>query len=247
MKTKVLSILTALASVCLFAHAGNTITMGELTKAQQDSIIFAFPKCTEGTVYMKDGSVARAKLNYNFYEPQVLFWNDKPEFPGDSLRRLDNLTEVILIEIGDRTFVPALSGLGEVILNNRISLIQTKKVNISEKKTGAYGTGGSTSSIRNVSSINNNGTTGGNYSGQTSFASVKYEFSSNSELSVDYTLFLMKDGKVYPLTKKNLSKLFPKASSFIKQYLEEQKPDLDNPQDMLDLVNLANANEQSGK
>ena len=73
---------------------------------------------------------------------------------------------------------------------------------------------------------------------------VRDEFSSNSALSVAYTLFLMKDGKTYPLTKKNLLKLFPKAAGFISQYLEEQKPDLDSPQDMLNLVNLANANEK---
>lgn len=247
MKTKAFFLAAALCAGCIHAHANGPITMGDLTKAQQDSIIFAFPQCTQGTIYLKDGSIISTKFNYNYYEPQVLFWNDKPEFPGDTLRRLDNLAEVILLEIGDRSFVPVLSGIGEVILNNKVSLVQTKKVNISEKKTGAYGTGGSTASIRNVSSINNNATSGGNYTGQTTFATVKYEFSSNSELTVDYTLFLMKDGKTYPLTKKNLSKLFPKAAGFVKQYLEDHKPDLDNPEEMLDLVNLANANEQSAK
>lgn len=247
MKSKI--ILSAVLMLALSCAAGlsaqHKITMGDLSQAQQDSIIFAFPQATEGTLYYKDGSVAKSKFNYNFYEPQLLFWNDKPEFPEDTLRRLNDLSNIVVAEIGDRTFVPALSGLGEMILSNRISLISCKKVNISEKKTGAYGTGGSTSSIRNVSSFNSNGTTSsGTYTGQTTSSVVKYEFSSNSEISVAYTLFLLKDGKTYPLTKKNLLKLFPKASGFISQYLEEQKPDLDNPQDMLNLVNLANANEK---
>lgn len=246
MKTK-LSFLLLLAFLCSFSAQGQKkITMGDLSKEQQDSIIFAFPKATEGTIYYKDGSIAKSRFNYNYYEPQLLFWKDKPEFPEDTLRRLNDMNNIVVVEIGDRTFVPALSGLGELILNNRISLISCKKVNISEKKTGAYGTGGSTSSIRNVSSFSNtNGTTsGGTYTGQTTAGVVRYDFSDNSELSVAYTLFLMKDGKTYPLTKKNLLKLFPKAAGFISQYLEEQKPDLDSPQDMLNLVNLANANEK---
>ena len=247
MKSKLILSLTFLFAVSCAANlcAQKKITMGDLSKAQQDSIIFAFPRATEGTLYYKDGSIAKSRFNYNYYEPQLLFWNDKPEFAEDTLRRLNDLSNIVVAEIGDRTFVPALSGLGELILNNRISLISCKKVNISEKKTGAYGTGGSTASIRNVSSFNSNGTTGSEtYTGQTTASVVKYEFSSNSELSVAYTLFLMKDGKTYPLTKKILLKLFPKAAGFISQYLEEQKPDLDSPQDMLNLVNLANANEK---
>ncbi|MDE6630111.1 MAG: hypothetical protein K2K11_01650, partial [Bacteroidales bacterium] len=123
MKTK-LSLVLLLALLGTFSAQGQKkITMGDLSKAQQDSIIFAFPKATEGTLYYKDGSIAKSRFNYNYYEPQLLFWNDKPEFPEDTLRRLNDLSNIVVAEIGDRTFVPALSGLGELILNNRISLI----------------------------------------------------------------------------------------------------------------------------
>lgn len=221
------------------------VTMGDLTKQQRDSIIFAFPKCTPGTVYMKDGSIAKSDLNYNYYEPQVLFRNDKPTSPEDTLRRLDNLGEVSLIEIGDRSFVPVLgTSLGEIIWDNRtISLVVTKKVNIEEKKAGAYGTGGSTSSIQSVSSFT--GSSGvnrsGNYTGQTSFTSVNYDFASNAELSIDTRLFLLQGTKTLPVSKKNLTKAFPKAANFIKQYIDEQKTDLENPQEVINLINLANA------
>lgn len=236
-------LLAALAS----KPASAQITMGDLTKEQRDSIIFAFPSCTPGTVYMNDGSIAKVDLNYNYYEPQVLFRNEDPTSPEDTLRRLDNMENVILIEIGDRSFVPVLgSGLGEIILNNQVqvSVVMTKKVNIEEKKTGAYGTGGSTSSIRSVSSFTGTSgvTSGGSYTGQTSFTNVNYDFASNAELTIDQRLFLMKDGKVVPVSKKNLAKMFPKAASFIKQYIDEQKPDLENPEEVINLVNLANAN-----
>lgn len=237
-----LILLLGFFGVSSYSQAG--IVMGDLTKKQQDSIIFAFPGCTDGTVYFKNGDVVRAKLNYNYYEPQVLFYNDKPEFEGDSLRRLDNLADVLLIEIGDRSFVPVLGGLGEIILNHKVKLILSKKVNIEEKKTGAYGTGGSTSSIRSVSGVSNNGTAGGGYTGQTSFTNVEYDFSKSSELNIDIRLFLMKDDKIAPITKKNLTKYFPQAAGFIKQYIEEQNPDLDNPEQMINMINLANANEK---
>ena len=58
MKTK-LSFLLLLALLCSFSAQGQKkITIGDLSKAQQDSIIFAFPQATEGTLYDKDGSIA---------------------------------------------------------------------------------------------------------------------------------------------------------------------------------------------
>lgn len=243
MKTRIICIIAFLMAG-LFNMGNAGIVMGDLTKAQRDSLIFAFPHCTPGSVYMKDGSIIQARLNYNFYESKVLFINDKPEFEGDTLRTLDNLSDILLIEIGDRSFVPVLAGLGEIVLNNRVKLIVSRKVNITEKKTGAYGTSGSTSSSRKVSGFTGNGTSGGNYSGQTSFATVAYDFENNAEINIDERLFLMKEDKVSPLTKKNLTKFFPKASGFIKQYLEEQNPDLENRQQMTTLINLANANEK---
>lgn len=116
-------------------------------------------------------------------------------------------------------------------------------MNIEEKKAGAYGTGGSTSSIQSVSSFT--GSSGvnrsGNYTGQTSFTSVNYDFASNAELSIDTRLFLLQGTKTLPVSKKNLTKAFPKAANFIKQYIDEQKPDLENPQEVINLINLANA------
>ncbi len=242
MKTKILTLLASILLISFAARGQKKVTMGDLTKQQQDSIIFAFPACTKGTVYFKNGSVYNGKLNYNYYNPQVLFRNDKPVSPEDTLRRLDNLADVVMIEIGDKRFVPVLSGIGEIILDNKTSLVLSRKVNIEEKKTGAYGTGGSTSSIRSVSGFSNNGTSDGSYSGQTSFTNVEYDFAANSEISVDNRLFLLKDGKVSPLTKKSLLKHFPGAADYINRYLEEQKPDLDDVDQMRNFVNLIYAN-----
>lgn len=244
MKRKIfLSFALLLTGFFSLSQAG--IVMRDLSKAQRDSILFAFPHCTPGTVYMKDGSVVNARLNYNYYEPQVLFINDKPEFEGDTIRRMDNLSDVLLIEIGNRSFVPVLGNmLGEIVMNHKVKLVVSRKVNINEKKSGAYGTSGSTSSSRKVSGFTGNGTSASSYSGQTSFATVSYDFESNAEVEIDERLFLMKEDKVAPLSKKNLLKFFPKASGFIKQYLEEQKPDLDSREDMTTLINLANANEK---
>ncbi|MDE5574469.1 MAG: hypothetical protein K2I87_02000, partial [Bacteroidales bacterium] len=69
MKTRI-SILLILTVLMSFAAQGQKkITMGELSKRQQDSILFAFPQCTKGTIYFKNGSVYNGKLNYNHYEP----------------------------------------------------------------------------------------------------------------------------------------------------------------------------------
>lgn len=248
MNAKILSIPAFLLALASLMPASAQITMGELSKQQRDSIIFAFPACTSGTMYMQDGSIAKEKFNYNYYEPQLLFINREPTAPEDTLRRFDNLAAVSVVEIGDRTFVPVLGGLGEIIFNdkaNNVSLVISKKVNIEEKKTGAYGTGGSTSSIRSVSSFTGaSGVSSSGYTGQSNFTSVNYDFDSNAELSVDIRLFLLKGTKIIPVSKKNLAKMYPKAEDFIKKYFDEQKPDIENPQDVINLMNLARTNAQ---
>lgn len=244
MKTKILMILASVLCLVWSAQAQQKLTMGDLTKAQQDSILFAFPHTTKGSVYFKNGSVYNGYLNYNHHNPQVLYRNPEKErtSPDDTLRRLDNLADVVMIEIGNKRYVPTLSGIGEIILDNKVSLVLSRKVNIEEKRTGAYGTGGSTSGNSRVSGFSNNGTGDGSYSGQTSFANVNYDLPSTAEIHIDNRLFLMKDGKVNPLTKKNLLKLFPGAADYIKRYLDEQKPDLDNVDQMRNFVNLIYAN-----
>ncbi|MDR2556762.1 MAG: hypothetical protein LBC49_03510, partial [Bacteroidales bacterium] len=86
------------------------------TAQQKDSIVFAFPDFTRGTVVLKDGSQVKTSLNYNYLNQNVLYIDDKT---GQELK-LDNLKDVALIEIGKRYFVPVLMGLGELVVYDNI-------------------------------------------------------------------------------------------------------------------------------
>ncbi|MEG1499210.1 MAG: hypothetical protein RRX93_05410 [Bacteroidales bacterium] len=235
-----------------------------LTKEQQDSIIWAFPKQVDGMVYFKDQSKGNvpAKLNYNYYSQITTFENPKPTNEEDSILKLDNVNEVFMIVMGPKTFIPIGSTLGELLVDDVVCLVDSKKVNVTEAKTGAYGTGGSTSSISNVQSIDGNagsrsgggkGMDGSNgsstsFSGANYSASAnQYNFSANVKFMISNYFFLMKDMKLYPLTRKNLKKNFPHIEDFIEQYITDNKPDFSNKEDMVTFISLCNGRENEAK
>ncbi|MDR1973511.1 MAG: hypothetical protein LBQ31_02435 [Bacteroidales bacterium] len=211
-----------------------------------DSVIFAFPDLTRGTVVLKDGSKTKTLVNYNYYNQNFLY---KDQTTGQILK-LDNLKDVAYVEVGRRYFIPVLTGLGELIVYDDICLVYSKKVNVEAKKEGAYGTASSTSSISNVSNIegtNNSGSSQGTLGTSVSsgiaspVAGVNYSASINDKLfggqvkiSLDERLFLSPNPliegktKIIPLTKKNLLKIFPTKTALINSYFEEHNPDLEN-------------------
>ncbi|MDR0762931.1 MAG: hypothetical protein LBF01_00340 [Bacteroidales bacterium] len=239
----------------LFVLLSFTITTFAQTKGL-DSIIFAFPDYTRGTVTLKDGSQVKTVLNYNYHNQNVLY---KDAATGQELK-LDNLKDIALIEVGKKYFIPVLTGLGELVVYDNICLVYSKKISIEAKKEGAYGTAASTSSISNVSGLEGTGAAGGSRYGKgatsvgggTSNSSVSganysaaindKSFGSQTKIKTDERFFLCPLGetKVIPLTKKNLLKSFPSATAFINSYFDKNNPDLENLEQAKILVTLCN-------
>lgn len=252
--TLILSILFCLLSLESIAQKKNKFEQEKIEKRKQDSIILAFPEFIDGVVYFKNQTKNNAKLNYNHYKQELLFMG-KDANNEDAALKVDNMSEISFVVMDDRSFIPIGTALGEILVNDIVGLVLSKKVNVLEKKVGAYGTGGSTASISNVQSIQGSGQSSGSaqgamsspgqsatsYSGTNHSGSAnQHTFSADVEFKNDERLFLMKDLKVYPLTKKNLLKRFPKISDFIDQYIEENNPDFSDEEDMIKFVSICN-------
>ncbi|MEG1572621.1 MAG: hypothetical protein RR190_00715 [Bacteroidales bacterium] len=208
----------------IVAQTGSKLT--NLNQAQQDSLILAFPKFTAGTVIFENMSQAKADLNYNYYNQQVLFL-EKGE-----IKKMDNLKDVVMITVGKRIFIPVSPGLGEVLIDDEVCLIESRKINVQEVKTGAYGSGGATASISNLQGVNGSNTSGSAY---------QHSFGTNASFFIDMRFFLMKDMKTYIANKKNFLKCFSACSEFVEKYITDHKPDYTDASQMRTFVALCNA------
>lgn len=245
---------SALACCGLLAslHGQASITLRDgslkkLTQEEQDSIVFVHPTFTDGTVLFRNGQRSQAEMNYNCYSQQLLFKQKNAKGETEILS-VSNMPDIMMVSIADMTFLPVGNTLAEILIDDRVSLLSSRKVSSTEKKTGAYGTGGNTASISNLTSFDagsavsqgataDGGTTGYATSGAGAGLD-RSSFGPNSTLTVSTRLFLMKDMKVIPLTKKNLLKSFPKSTAFIEQYFANNKVDLSNPEQMTTLIGL---------
>lgn len=245
---------SALACCGLLAglHGQASITLRDgslkkLTQEEQDSIVFVHPTFTNGTVLFRNGQRSQAEMNYNCYSQQLLFKQKNAKGETEILS-VSNMPDIMMVSIADMTFMPVGNTLAEILIDDRVSLLSSRKVSSTEKKTGAYGTGGNTASISNLTSFDagtavsqgataDGGTTGYATSGAGAGLD-RSSFGPNSTLTVSTRLFLMKDMKVIPLTKKNLLKSFPKSTAFIEQYFANNKVDLSNADQMTSLIGL---------
>lgn len=186
-------------------------------------------------------------MNYNCYSQQLLFKQKNAKGETEILS-VSNMPDIMMVSIADMTFMPVGNTLAEILIDDRVSLLSSRKVSSTEKKTGAYGTGGNTASISNLTSFDagsavSQGSTADG--GSTAYASSgagagldRSSFGPNSTLTVNTRLFLMKDMKIIPLTKKNLLKSFPKSAAFIEQYFANNKVDLSDAEQMTTLIGL---------
>lgn len=251
MKRFLFSALT-LCGLAAGLHGQASITLRDgslkkLTQEEQDSIVFVHPTFTNGTVLFRNGQRSQAEMNYNCYSQQLLFKQKNAKGETDILS-VSNMPDIMMVSIADMTFMPVGNTLAEILIDDRVSLLSSRKVSSTEKKTGAYGTGGNTASISNLTSFDagsavsqgataDGGTTGYATSGAGAGLD-RSSFGPNSTLTVSTRLFLMKDMKVIPLTKKNLLKAFPKSGAFIERYFADNKVDLSDPDQMTTLVGL---------
>lgn len=214
------------ALVALFCYTGAVAQKAPLVTVKAGSNImdvlptaevFYFPQFTSGKVFLRDGTVATAKLNYNRLVDEMHFISPK----GDTLA-LDNEKDIKHIAIGDNTFYYDGGYVRLLSAGNHV-LLAVKEVWVIKdaKRIGAMGSTNGSVAITSFSSYNEGGRL--------------YDLITNEDIvltKVKHYYFGDGYNRFVLASKKNLMTLFPKEHRRLETYLKANKVDFTNKDDV---------------
>jgi len=198
-----------------------TIRTGESVKdVLTVADIYHYPQFTNGKVFLRDGSKAAGKMNYNRLYGQMLFINPK----GDTLALADE-KNIKFIVIEKDTFYYG-EGYIRLLANNGITKLTEKQtwVLADIRKIGTHNRPTTTVAVTSLSSFTNG-----------------KDAAKSKDLIMNEDVVLKKETQYYfgdkynlfvPASKKGLQQLFPKEHSSIEIYLKENKVNFNKKEDV---------------
>ena len=198
-----------------------TIKAGNRVKdVLSTSDIYYYPQFTNGKVFLRDGSRAGAKLNYNRLYDQMLFIGPK----GDTLALAEEKTiKFIVVDKDtlyfDEGYVRLIANYGEVKLAEKQLWVVADF-----RKIGTHDTPKNTVAITTVSNL-----------ADPAGRAKSYDFLLNEDIIIrKETQYYFGDeyNHFVRASKKKLLLLFPKDQLSIENYLKENKVDFDNKGDL---------------
>jgi hypothetical protein len=211
---------------CLFAQAQQTESLGER--------VYFYDHFQRGTVYFLDGSVSHAMLNYNFVQRDMQILDHQST--GNRILDLVRSPDLSHIQIGDDIFVPLDKGYAVVILDGPVALMRKKDIIASREITGIFG-------IPTETAATNRDVRFGSATGEFTDVSSLHipPPSSNFRYRVEITYFLMKDRKIYPVTRRNFLRLYREVRPQLEAFLSEHSVDFRNEEHLRGLTLYANS------
>ena len=185
---------------------------------------YLLPDFSNGVVYFNDSQQAAGKLNYNVLIGEMHFIS-----PNNEILALDNVPNVRMITIGERTFYHYKDKefVETILVTDKMELQARRKSNLSAMgKKGAYGGYSSTSSIRTYSGLAGN--------------SQIHDLSVSESMSLipNDTYFLVLNGKrILIKNQQTFVKQFPNLKDKIEAFVKENDTHFDNEDNMIALVN----------
>jgi len=198
-----------------------TIRTGEsVTDVLTTSDIYHYPQFTNGKVFLRDGSKAVGKMNYNRLYGQMLFINPK----GDTLALADE-KNIKFIVIEKDTFYFG-EGYMRLIGNNGTTKLTEKQIWVLAdiRKMGTHNRPTTTVAVTSLSSFTNG-----------------KDAAKSKDLIMNEDVVLQKRTQYYfgdkyslfvPASKKGLQQLFPKEHQIIDNYLKENKVNFNKRDDV---------------
>lgn len=188
---------------------------------------FLFPEFTDGSVFLKDGTEAKVKLNYDAVWDQMQFMEaDKV------IMTIADPEKVVKIVISNRTFVYLKNNFVEVICQGPVSLYVRIHEQRIVKKASGYGGSSATTSVQSVSTF-----TGGDRSNGSLMNNDAVSYSK------DMTLYLTVKGKTRVITNLNdLVKCFPLKKDLIKNESEKEQTQYNSIESVKKIVDWINQN-----
>ena len=198
-----------------------TIRTGESVKdVLTVAEIHHYAQFTDGKVFLRDGSKALGKMNYNRLYGQMLFIDPK----GDTLALADE-KNIKFIAIDQDTFY-FYEGYMRLLADNGVTKLTEKQIWVLAdiRKIGTHGRATSTVAVTSFSTYTDN-----------------RDAAKSKDLIMNEDIVLRKDTHYYfgdkyslfvPASKKGLLQLFPKEQQSIENYLKENKINFNKKEDI---------------
>jgi len=212
--------------ICFFLFS-NLVFSQQKKDTVSDSPQFLFPQFTDGAVFMKDGTVARVKLNYDAVWDQMQFMGT-----DNVIMTIANPEKVIKIEISKRTFVYMKNYFVEVISVGNVSLYARIHQQRIVKKASGYGGTSTASSVQSVTTFTGGDRTNG-------------ALAINDDVSYkkDVTLYISIKEKTKVISSLNdLVRSFPSKKDLVKKELEKEDTQYSSIESVKKLIDWVNAN-----
>ncbi|MFA5849115.1 MAG: hypothetical protein A2X18_04495 [Bacteroidetes bacterium GWF2_40_14] len=231
MKKPVLSLFLIAISMQLFAQSGvikvsdGKVTEGDLYLKNQ----YVLHDFLDAIITLKDGTTYDGKININTVTQTLRMIDVNGDTLGVNIEK-----SIKAVSAGAELFYK-INGMYVRIIDTdgEIFLGQIKALKIGEEsKKGPYGGSGEVASITTVGVLDSD--------------NMIEHIPGDATLKVDLRrdLFFIKNDKLYPVTKKNLARLFPKQSGMIESYMKTNGTNLNRDQDVKRLFDFILNNRQ---
>jgi hypothetical protein len=211
-------------STRIFLTAGTT--MPEIAP----SVRFRFPQFIQGKVLLYDNSVYDLRLNYNYFNGEVMFIDR-----GDTLAiATDIMLNIKRVTIDTTAFIYN-KGYKQIVAETTLGRILKKQKykTVSKEKMGAYNMGSQADAVDSYNSFVDKG--------DRSHALAVRE---NITLKLNTDYFIGDQFKlVLPLNRRNLEKIFFKKKNELEKYFKEHEVNFNNENDLKSMLIAIGNNE----
>lgn len=184
---------------------------------------FLFNEFKNGNIYYRDGrQFTNIPLNYNLITHQFVFIDKKD---GNQEKEFTEPGMIVAIEIDKRTFLPPSEGATEIIQAEPPFYVSYEGT-IRRTKATSYGGETMTASVDTYSQIRGVGTVGGTEGTKQSLAATNKV----------YKIKVGKKNKRFT-SAKDFLRLFPDKKEVLEKYIEEQKINFEDVNQVLGLYN----------
>jgi len=201
------------------------LTFTVVVYAQGETSNFLFESYKDAILFYKNGLQSNEKVNFNMID-EKLYFIDRSDKQIKIASGTDNITSIL---IDDKSYVIDENGLKEILATNPVLLYVRYKVQSRSKPTQvAYG---GTSNISSVST----------YSDYRSGGQQTILKSQDMEVSNIYNCYwIEKNNKKYKFENKDhFFRIYAKKKDLIGQYLQDNKVNFTNKNDIIKLVLFA--------